>query len=48
MDDRIAARFANDQIGPLHDYDRHEESCVAGELQSLAVPVGLCARNKFT
>lgn len=41
MDDRVAARLANDQVGPLHHHDGHEESGVARELEGLAVAVRL-------
>lgn len=41
VDDRVTARLANDQISPLHHHDGDEESGVAGELESLAVAVGL-------
>lgn len=39
--DRVAARLANDQVGPLHYYDGHEESGVAGVFESLTVAVSL-------
>ena len=39
--DGIASGFANDQISPLHDHDRHEERRVAGVLELLAGIVGL-------
>ena len=41
VDDRVAAGLANDQIGPLHDDDRHEEGRVARVLELLASVVGL-------
>jgi len=40
VDDRVTARLANDQVGPLDDDDRHEESRVAGVLQLLTSIVG--------
>lgn len=39
--DGVTTGLADDQVGPLHDHDRHEESGVAGELQGFAVAVGL-------
>lgn len=39
--DRVTSGLADDQIGPLHHHNRHEERGVAGELEALAVPVGL-------
>lgn len=39
--DRVTAGLADDQIGPLHHHDRHEEGRVAGELEALAVPICL-------
>ena len=41
VDDRIAAGLANNQIGPLHDDDRHEEGSVASVFQLLTGVVGL-------
>lgn len=41
VDDGITTGLANDQIGPLYDDDRDEESGVAGVLQGLPVLVGL-------
>jgi hypothetical protein len=32
LEQRIASGFANDQIGPLDDYDRNEEGRVASVL----------------
>lgn len=45
LDDGVSARLADDQIGPLHDHDRHEERRVAGVLQHLTVGVGLQNRR---
>lgn len=43
--DGVAARLANDQVGPLHHHDGYEESGVTGELQGLAVAVRLGTRR---
>lgn len=37
----VTTRLAHDQIGPLDDYDGHEEGSVTGVLEGLAVAVGL-------
>ena len=37
---RIAARFANDQIGPLHNYNRNEKGCVACIFKNLSLLIG--------
>jgi hypothetical protein len=47
VDDRVTARLANDQVGPLDDDDRHEESRVAGVLQLLTGIVGLRGKIHF-
>lgn len=44
--DRVAARLAHDQIGPLDDNDGHEEGSVTGELEGLAVAVGLRKKKR--
>ena len=38
MNDGITTCFADDQIGPLNNDDRHKERGVTGELKRLAVP----------
>jgi len=45
MNNRVAARFANNQISPLHNYDRYEESCMTGELQRFTVSISLFVRK---
>lgn len=44
--DRITTSLANNQIGPLHDDDRHEKGRVAGVFQLLAGIVGLQSKQK--
>lgn len=46
MENRVTAGLADDQIGPLDDHDGHEERGVAGELERLAVAVGLIGERK--
>lgn len=41
VDDRVPARLADNQIGPLDDDDGHEEGSVTGVLEGLAIAVGL-------
>lgn len=36
LHDGVAARLADDEVGPLHHHDRHEEGRVARVLQLLA------------
>lgn len=45
VENRVTASLTDDQIGPLYDDDRHEERGVAGELEGLAIAVGLRARG---
>lgn len=47
MHDGVAAGLADDQISPLDYHDGYEESGVAGELESLAVAVGLMGNDKY-
>jgi hypothetical protein len=48
VDDRVTARLADDQIGPLHHHDGHEERGVARELKGFAVAVSLEAIENVT
>lgn len=41
MHNRVTARLAHDQIGPLDDDDGHEEGSVTGVLEGLAIAIGL-------
>ena len=41
VDNGITTSFANDQVSPLYNDDRDEESSVAGVFQLLTVRVGL-------
>lgn len=45
VENRVTTGLANDQIGPLDDDDRDEERGVAGELERLAVTVGLWGKR---
>jgi hypothetical protein len=38
LEDGILPGLADDEVGPLHHHDRHEEGGVAGVLQDLTVP----------
>ena len=46
LEERVAARFANDQIGPLHHHDRNEKGRVASVFQLLACVVRLNRTRK--
>ena len=39
LEDRIFPCFTYNEIGPLHNNDRHKERCMASVLQNLPVPV---------
>lgn len=43
MDDGVSTSFANDQIGPLYDDNRDEESGMASVFQDL--PVAVCLKK---
>ena len=43
VDDRVLPGLTDDQIGPLHDDDGHEEAGVAGVLKHLTLSIGLQA-----
>ena len=43
MDDGVASSLADHEIGPLHNDDGHEEGCVAGVLEHLAL--GICLQQ---
>jgi hypothetical protein len=38
LEDGVLPSLADDEVGPLHHHDRHEEGGVAGVLQDLTVP----------
>ena len=44
LQDGVPPGLTDDQIGPLHDHDTGEESCVAGELYNLSALVCLVDR----
>ena len=46
VEDRVATRLADHQVGPLYDHDRREEGRVASELQHLALSVRLRVATK--
>ena len=48
LEERVAASFANDQIGPLHNHDGNEEGRVAGVFQLFAGGVRLETRAMQT
>lgn len=41
VDDGVLSCLTDDQISPLYDYDRYEESGVTSVLQSLSLVEGL-------
>ena len=41
LEERQSSCLTDDQISPLHNHNRDEESCVAGVLQLLTLGVGL-------
>ncbi len=45
LQDGVPPGLTDDQIGPLHDHDTGEESCVAGELYDLSALVCLMDRK---
>jgi hypothetical protein len=41
LEDGVLPGLADDEVGPLHHHDRHEEGGVAGVLQDLTVPINV-------
>ncbi len=46
LEDGVLPGLADDEVGPLHHHDRHEEGGVAGVLQDLTVPINIKLINK--